>query len=73
MRFYDSSFFNDDEGPKVSISPDGNWCTLRITDTGRYFTTPSLTFHLRSEAQFIQFKNSVIQAYELYRRKKNAS
>jgi hypothetical protein len=74
MRYYDTSFFfdNDKGGPKASISPEGNWTTIRISENG-YYSNPCLTFYLRDEKQFINFKNSVIQAYESYRRAKDAS
>ena len=71
MRHYETTFFFDDdeEGPIVSISPDKDWNTIRIS-SGEYFSMPCITLFLRSEKQFTQFKNSVIRAYDAYWRKK---
>ena len=70
MKFYDISFFCDDKidaGPKVRINTYQDlWpITLTINTHGTNHDTPRITLHM-SELQLIQFKNSVISAYEKY-------
>ena len=74
MRFYDTSFFVDkeDNPPLCHISqPSGfDWpYTIKITSSDEtYGGRASVTFHIHSEAQLVRFKNSVIAAYENFRK-----
>ena len=77
MKFYDISFFCDDKidaGPKVRINTYQDlWpITLTINTQGTQYDTPRVYFHM-SERQLIQFKNSVISAYESYLKLKGSS
>ena len=70
MKFYDTTFFFDSDvgyGPKVKIDTYADlWpITLTINTHGTNHDTPRITLHM-SELQLIQFKNSVISAYEKY-------
>jgi hypothetical protein len=70
MNHYDTSFFCDTEqGPKVFVDVDKE-CTdkdrwpviLRLSIKGDRLTHPSVTFYLKSMADLMAFKHSVISA-----------
>jgi len=67
MRFNGTVFFHEyKEGPKVSIKTEKTLhypATIRITKSGEFFDQPSITFHLSSISDLIEFKNSVIGAF----------
>lgn len=75
MRISTITFFcnrRNDKGPKAHFDySQGTGYTLKISpyqDTP--YADPYITFFLDSESDIIAFKNSVIQAYEKYLRKK---
>ena len=77
MKFYETTFFCDDSiiyGPKVKINAYQDlWpITLTINTQGTSHDTPRISFHM-NERQLIQFKNSVISAYESYLMLKGSS
>ena len=73
MDYYETSFFLKEDG-HARISYSNEWPrNIRINSSGIPHNHPCITIFIETEAQFIEFKNSVIQAYESYRRKRNAS
>ena len=73
MKFYQTSFFCDKgEGFAVNIKKSGQYYpfTVTINSTGFKHSNPALHFHLESEVDLINFKNSVIEQYETYLRSK---
>ena len=75
MRYHDTSFFCDKNNPpivSVRLDDENPWpITVRINQSGVVHDHPTITLFIEAEADFIHFKNSVIQAYEFYRRSKN--
>jgi len=75
MRAYDTSYFcRMGHGPKVVIEPLYDYSrpeiTIIINETGISFEKPGVTLHIKGEQDLINFKNSVIEAYEAYERGK---
>jgi hypothetical protein len=75
MRAYDTSYFCDKgKGPLVDLSPlydyDREEIVIHINHEGSYTAKPSITLHLCDEQDLINFKNSVLEAYESYERGK---
>ena len=75
MRFHGTTFFcGKGEGPIVHINYNKKdhklgykWpFTVVINTFEESYQNPSLIIHLDSEQDLIQFKNSVISAYENY-------
>lgn len=75
MEFYDASFFSDGSPPIrinfVRIDKDiDNGIVLSLNRGPAKHSSPVMHFYLSGEQEFVYFKNSVIQAYEDYRRKR---
>lgn len=69
MRYYDTSFFCEDDQPiysHISIWDGGSWpITLTInTSIDKPTDKPTITLHLSSLAQLIAFKNSVVSSVD---------
>lgn len=79
MRFYDVSFFMDKDD-KVDVcchiqksTFDKSPLVIFNSDPEHRYGKPSVTIFLDDEQQLINFKNSVIAAYESYQRRKHAT
>ena len=75
MRAYDTSFFCDKgRGPLVHVYPlydyDRKEIVIHINHEGSLIAKPNITLHLCDEQDLINFKNSVLEAYESYERGK---
>jgi hypothetical protein len=75
MRAYDTSYFCEKGHPPL-VSIDSLYgyerpeITVYINETGNSYEKPSVTLHIKGEQDLINFKNSVIEAYEAYERGK---
>jgi len=71
MEFNSSSFFcNKKEGPKTSLrfsEPEDPW-PITLSIYNKDVNTPEIHIYIASESDLIRFKNSVIEAYDKYRR-----
>jgi len=68
MRFYEVSFFCDAGSPpkaSISLDPSGGWpITVRITSSGKHYEHPCITLYIQSEKDLVEFRDSLVQAYE---------
>jgi len=71
MRHYTTAFFCDKgKGPIVSeMRSDGVHYPGYIKISSLEYDTGNVVFHLADMSDLIRFKNSVIEAYEMSRRK----
>jgi len=74
MEFFSSTFFcSKGDPPKASLGivkgkeKDDPW-PIYLIFSGTELQQGNVTIHLHNESDFIQFKNSVIEAYDKYRR-----
>lgn len=81
MRPYSSTYFCDSDDSKIychignssTDNDDPYPITLYInSDISNTYSHPDIVFHLASKADLINFKNSVIQAFEALERKSTA-
>lgn len=80
MRPYSFTYFCDSDDSKIychirksSEDNDPYPITLCInSDISNTYSHPDIVFHLASKADLINFKNSVIQAFEALERKSTA-
>ena len=73
MKYYSASFFIEYREKLLchNLSTKDSFhrpypVTLGINNSQRQYNKPSVIFHFSSEIQFIEFKNSVLAAYEKY-------
>lgn len=65
MKFYDVTFFSDNEPPNAHAYLLSGEPTVRLTDSeSNYNSTSTITIHLKSELDLIRFKNNVHWACE---------
>ena len=79
MRYYDVSFFCDDgKNPNLHIhrlgrksDPDTSF-VLSINDSDSWAAKPAVTIHIHDEQALVNFKNSVLWAFEEFMREQPA-
>lgn len=77
MEYYSGTFFcKPKKGPVVhiveSINRKDKWPITIVLNTSVEFayTSPAVRFHIASKQDLINFKNSVIEAYETFVRRR---
>ena len=68
MNFYEVSFFCEEKGPVATLNHGATWpLYVQIKDVG----SQGVVIHFKTESQWINFKNSVIEAHEKYLKERN--